>query len=73
MFYFVMADLSEPPHAHVAEGKTPTKADGKIWLETLTIATAGRLSAYQMRKALRIATENQQAWLEIWRAYADNQ
>jgi hypothetical protein len=46
MFYFVMADLTEPPHAHIGEGKTPLSSDGKIWLDTLTIATGGRLSAH---------------------------
>jgi hypothetical protein len=72
MFYFVMADLNEPSHAHVGEGKTPLSSDGKIWLDTLTIATPGRLSAHQMRRALKIAEENQAAWLEIWRTYATN-
>jgi hypothetical protein len=71
-FYFYMADLDEPPHAHVDEGRSASSSDAKIWLDTLTVASSGRLNSRQLSKALRIARENQQDWLYLWRHYESN-
>lgn len=69
VFYFYLADLVEPPHAHVGIGKSMTPADAKIWLDPVSTSRTGRLSGQQMRDALRIAKENQDFWLQTWRQY----
>lgn len=72
VFYFFLADLvgGEPAHAHVGIGKSMTPADGKIWLDPeVAEAKKGRLNQQQMRDAVRIANDNQETWLQVWRSY----
>lgn len=71
-FYFVKADLGEPPHAHVAAGNNQSRGDAKIWLDSVSVVRPGRLNETQLRKAVDIAEKNQANWLRTWKHHADN-
>ncbi len=65
-FYFVLADLSEPAHVHVGEGKSRRSDDAKIWLNPVHVARAGRFSPHTMARILHIVEVNQSQLLEQW-------
>lgn len=68
-FYFVLADLSEPAHVHVGEGKSRRSDDAKIWLDPVRVARAGRFSTNDTTRILRIVQSNQSQLLEQWNRY----
>lgn len=65
-FYFVVADLSEPAHIHVGEGKSRRSDDAKIWLNPVRVARQGRFSTHETARILRIVQANQSQLLEQW-------
>ena len=65
-FYFVLADLGEPAHVHVGEGKSRRSDDAKIWLNPVQVARSGRFSAYEVARILRIVEIHQVQLLEQW-------
>jgi hypothetical protein len=69
-FYFVLADLGEPPHVHVAEGKSRRSDDAKIWLQPLRVARQGRFAAHEIGRILRIVETHQALFLEEWQRHA---
>ena len=69
-FYFVLADLREPPHVHVGEGKSRRSDDAKLWLQPLRVARAGRFSAYEIGRILRIVETHHAVFLEEWQRHA---
>jgi hypothetical protein len=62
-FYFVLADLSEPPHVHVGEGKSRRSDDAKIWLSPVSVARRGRFSAHEIGRILDIVKAHQAEFL----------
>lgn len=69
-FYFVMADLSEPPHVHVGEGRSRRGDDAKIWLAPVAVARSGRYSQSELGRILQIVNEHSSAMLKEWESYA---
>jgi len=68
-FYFVLADLREPPHVHVGEGKSRRSDDAKIWLDPVRVARPGRFNDREMTRILRIVAVNQLLLLDQWRRH----
>ena len=65
-FYFVLADLSEPPHIHVGEGKARRSDDAKIWLDPPRVARPGRFDNHTVGHILKIVATHQQEFLAEW-------
>lgn len=68
-FYFVLADLSEPAHLHVGEGKSRRSDDAKIWLDPVRVARPGRFNARELTRIVRIIEANQVMLLEQWKRH----
>mgnify|MGYP001305085567 CR=1 FL=1 len=69
-FYFVLADLGEPPHVHVGEGKSRRSDDARLWLDPVRVARPGRFTDRQLARILCIAAVNQMTLLEKWNDHA---
>lgn len=69
-FYFVMADLSEPPHIHVGEGRSRRGDDTKVWLSPVAVARSGRFSQSELGRILQIVNEHSSAMLKELESYA---
>ncbi len=69
-FYFVMADLTEPPHVHVGKGSSRRKDDAKIWLSPVMVSRMGRYSQSELARILQIANESSSAMIKEWKSYA---
>ncbi|RME65043.1 MAG: DUF4160 domain-containing protein [Caldilineae bacterium] len=68
-FYFVMADLNEPPHVHVGRGRSRRSDDAKIWLRPVGVARSGRFTARQIAQILGIVEVHLEWMLQEWRRY----
>jgi len=68
-FYFVFADLSEPPHIHVGEGKARRSDDAKIWLSPVGLARASRFDSRTIGRILKIVATHQQEFLAEWNTH----
>lgn len=68
-FYFVSADLGEPPHVHVGEGKSRRSDDAKLWLDPVRVARPGRFHAHELSNIVHIAEAKQILLLEQWRRH----
>ncbi len=69
-FYFVLADLHEPPHVHVGEGKSRCSDDAKLWLQPLRVARPGRFAAHEISRIVRIVAAHSDLFLEEWQRHA---
>ena len=70
VFYFHSFDVYEGrPSIHVGIGSHSEDADAKIWLDNLTVQRQGLLSNSELRRALRMITERQTQYSEIWYEY----
>ncbi|MBX3052048.1 MAG: DUF4160 domain-containing protein [Caldilineaceae bacterium] len=65
----MMADLSEPPHVHVGEGRSRRGDDAKIWLAPVAVARDGRYSQSELGRILKIVNERSSAMLKEWESY----
>ena len=69
-FYFVVADLREPAHVHVGEGKSRRSDDAKLWLQPLHVARPGRFTSRELSRIIRIVEVHHAEFLEEWQRNA---
>lgn len=61
-FWFYQADLTEPPHVHVAkDGK-----EAKYWLQPIDLARAGRFKSVDHNEISKIIRQNIDFLLNVW-------
>jgi hypothetical protein len=69
-FYVVMADLNEPPHVHIGEGRSRRSDDAKIWLDPVSVSRQGRFGGVETGQILEIVIAHRVSMLEEWNRYA---
>ena len=67
--YFVSYDCVEPPHIHLAKGKSRRASSAKFWLEPIKLEKNKGLSIGEIRDAQRIVRENKLLFLEMWNGH----
>lgn len=61
-FWFYEADLGEPAHVHIGkDGK-----EGKVWLDSIKMARAGKFKAIEQREIERIIKSNHEFLMTAW-------
>ena len=62
-FFFYEADVAnEPPHVHVAKAGN----EGKLWLDPVRVARAGKFRKTELREIERIIKDNLEFLLSAW-------
>jgi hypothetical protein len=62
-FWFYEADLSEPPHVHVAR----EDKEAKFWVEPVALARTGRFRQHELNEIGAILADHRDTILEAWR------
>ena len=62
-FIFAFDTLNEPPHLHIAKEKGNRQRSAKIWLETFKVTDKGSLSETDLKQAIKVIKENQEAFI----------
>ena len=65
VYYFYAEEGVEPPHVHVDKGD----GTAKLWLNPVRLAWTEGLKAAEVRRALRIAEQQQTKLLEAWNEF----
>jgi hypothetical protein len=59
------SDWREPPHVHVSR----ERFRAKIWISPVRLAWNDRFRSRELRRVIRLITDNEEHLLRAWRAY----
>ena len=64
-FFFYSNEGTEPPHAHVQEGRKLAK----FWLNPISLAASKHFQSHELSRLERLIVEHHQQLVEAWHAF----